>query len=88
MLYAKEQRAINELYEKMSIKPKNMTTGKQIFVEFLCDDIGDAPFTRCHLVVKIMVTSQYSTNYWRLQTSAIYPYLYTIFLFSLTDTKK
>ena len=30
MLYAKEQRAINELYEKMSIKPKNMSSGKQI----------------------------------------------------------
>ena len=34
MLYAKEQRAINELYEKMSIKPKNMTTGKQILWSF------------------------------------------------------
>ncbi|MFJ7647537.1 sodium:proton antiporter [Lysinibacillus sp. NPDC097279] len=34
MLYAKEQRAINQLYEKMSIKPKNMTTGKQILWSF------------------------------------------------------
>lgn len=34
MLYGKEQRAINELYEKMSIKPKNMTTGKQILWSF------------------------------------------------------
>ncbi|MGN4125457.1 sodium:proton antiporter [Lysinibacillus sphaericus] len=34
MLYAKEQRAINQLYEKLSIKPKNMTTGKQILWSF------------------------------------------------------
>ncbi|WP_433596173.1 sodium:proton antiporter [Lysinibacillus xylanilyticus] len=34
MLYAKEQRAINELYEKMSIKPKNMSSGKQIVWSF------------------------------------------------------
>lgn len=34
MLYAKEQRAINQLYEKMSIKPKNMTTGKQLLWSF------------------------------------------------------
>ena len=27
MLYEKEQRAINELYESISLKPKNMTTG-------------------------------------------------------------
>ena len=34
MLYAKEQRAINELYEQHSIKPKNMTTSKQILWSF------------------------------------------------------
>ncbi|MFJ7666985.1 sodium:proton antiporter [Lysinibacillus sp. NPDC097195] len=34
MLYAKEQRAINQLYERMSIKPKNMTTGKQLLWSF------------------------------------------------------
>jgi len=34
MLYAKEQSAINQLYEKMSIKPKNMTTGKQLLWSF------------------------------------------------------
>ncbi|KMY32831.1 sodium:proton antiporter [Lysinibacillus xylanilyticus] len=34
MLYAKEQRAINELYEQMSIKPKNMSSGKQIVWSF------------------------------------------------------
>lgn len=30
MLYSKEQRAINMLYEQMSIKPKNMSSGKQV----------------------------------------------------------
>lgn len=39
MIYNKEQQAINDLYERYSIKPKNMTTGKQIlwsiFVLFL-----------------------------------------------------
>lgn len=30
MLFNKEQRAINQLYEMISIKPKNMSTGKQI----------------------------------------------------------
>lgn len=39
MLFQKEQRAVNELYEMISIKPKNMSTGKQIlwssFVFFL-----------------------------------------------------
>lgn len=34
MLYTKEQRAINQLYEKHSIKPKNMTTSKQILWSF------------------------------------------------------
>lgn len=30
MLFEKEQRAINELYETISMKPKNMSTVKQI----------------------------------------------------------
>ena len=34
MLYEKEQRAINELYEMVSIKPKGMSTGKQILWSF------------------------------------------------------
>lgn len=34
MLFEKEQRAINELYEMISIKPKNMSTGKQILWSF------------------------------------------------------
>ena len=34
MLYQKEQRAINDLYESISIKPKNMSTGKQIIWSF------------------------------------------------------
>lgn len=34
MLFEKEQRAINELYEMVSIKPKGMSTGKQILWSF------------------------------------------------------
>lgn len=34
MLYQKEQRAINTLYESISLKPKNMSTGKQILWSF------------------------------------------------------
>ena len=34
MLYEKEQRAINELYETISLKPKNMSTGNQILWSF------------------------------------------------------
>lgn len=34
MLYQKEQRAINALYESISLKPKNMSTGKQILWNF------------------------------------------------------
>ena len=34
MLYQKEQRAINGLYESISFKPKNMSTGKQILWSF------------------------------------------------------
>ncbi|MEG0260595.1 MAG: sodium:proton antiporter [Lysinibacillus sp.] len=34
MLYTKEQNAINQLYERISIKPKNMSTPKQILWNF------------------------------------------------------
>ena len=34
MLYVKEQRAINELYEQHSLKPKNMSNSKQILWSF------------------------------------------------------
>ena len=34
MLYTKEQRALNQLFELHSIKPKNMTTSKQILWSF------------------------------------------------------
>ncbi|MGN7479582.1 sodium:proton antiporter [Solibacillus silvestris] len=34
MLFDKEQRAINELYEMISIKPKNMSAGKQVLWSF------------------------------------------------------
>lgn len=34
MLYSREQRAINQLYEQMSIKPKNMSAVKQVTWSF------------------------------------------------------
>lgn len=34
MLYQKEQRAMNDLYDSISIKPKNMSTSKQIVWSF------------------------------------------------------
>lgn len=34
MLYQKEQQAVNTLYESISFKPKNMSTGKQILWSF------------------------------------------------------
>lgn len=34
MLFKKEQRAVNELYESISIKPKNMSTPKQVLWAF------------------------------------------------------
>ncbi len=34
MLYEKEQRAINELYESISIKPKNLSPAKQVLWSF------------------------------------------------------
>lgn len=34
MLFQKEQRAINDLYESISIKPKNMSTPKQVLWTF------------------------------------------------------
>ncbi|RKQ14976.1 sodium:proton antiporter [Ureibacillus endophyticus] len=34
MLYKKEQKALNDLYDSISIKPKNMSTGKQILWSF------------------------------------------------------
>lgn len=43
MLYAKEQRAINELYEQMRIKPKNMSSGKQLLWSFFVIIIAMLP---------------------------------------------
>lgn len=34
MLYQKEQKALNDLYDSFSIRPKNMSTGKQILWSF------------------------------------------------------
>ena len=34
MLYEKEQRAINHLYDQFSIRPKNMTANKQVIWSF------------------------------------------------------
>ncbi len=34
MLFQKEEKAINDLYDTISIRPKNMSTGKQIIWSF------------------------------------------------------
>nr|WP_106782107.1 sodium:proton antiporter [Lysinibacillus timonensis] len=34
MLYQKEQQALNNLYDSISLRPKNMSTGKQIIWSF------------------------------------------------------
>ncbi len=34
MLYQKEQRAVNDLYDTISIRPKNMSTAKQVLWAF------------------------------------------------------
>ncbi|MFY3791638.1 sodium:proton antiporter [Ureibacillus sp. MALMAid1270] len=34
MLFQKEEKAINDLYDTISIRPKNMSTGKQILWSF------------------------------------------------------
>ncbi|RUL48269.1 MULTISPECIES: sodium:proton antiporter [Lysinibacillus] len=34
MLYKKEQRAVNDLYDTISIRPKNMSTTKQVLWSF------------------------------------------------------
>ena len=34
MLYKKEQKALNDLYDSISIRPKNMSIGKQILWSF------------------------------------------------------
>ena len=43
MLYEKEQRAINQLYELHSIKPKNMTATKQVLWSFFVMMLVIAP---------------------------------------------
>lgn len=44
MLYIKEQRAINELYEAISMKPKNMSTGNQVLWSFFVFLLVMLPF--------------------------------------------
>lgn len=34
IIYKKEQRAVNDLYDSISIRPKNMTTSKQVLWSF------------------------------------------------------
>lgn len=52
MLYEKEQRAINQLYESISIKPKNMTTSKQILWSFFVLLLVILPFFAVMLIMK------------------------------------
>lgn len=52
MLYAKEQRAINELYESISIKPKNLSPAKQVLWSFGVMLFIVVPFIIVALVLK------------------------------------
>ncbi len=52
MLYEKEQRAINELYESISIKPKNLSPAKQVLWSFGVMLFIVVPFIIVALVLK------------------------------------
>ena len=52
MLYEKEQRAINQLYESISIKPKNMTTSKQMLWSFFVLLLVILPLFAVMLIMK------------------------------------
>lgn len=52
MLYHKEQRAISDLYDSISIKPKNMSTGKQILWSFGVMFIIVIPFMIAAFILK------------------------------------
>ena len=52
MLYEKEQRAINELYESISIKPKNMSPAKQVLWSFGVMLLVMGPFIIAALLLK------------------------------------
>ena len=52
MLFKKEQRAINELYETISIKPKNMSVGKQILWSFFVMLLVALPLIAVILLIK------------------------------------
>jgi hypothetical protein len=52
MLYEKEQRAINELYESISIKPKNLSPVKQVLWSFGVMLFIVVPFIIAALVLK------------------------------------
>ncbi|WP_413364211.1 sodium:proton antiporter [Lysinibacillus sp. 3P01SB] len=52
MLYEKEQRAINELYESISIKPKNLSPAKQVLWSFGVMLFIVVPFIIAALVLK------------------------------------
>ncbi len=52
MLYEKEQRAINELYESISIKPKNMSPAKQMIWSFGVMLLVIGPFIIAALLLK------------------------------------
>ena len=55
MLYQKEQRAINDLYESISIKPKNMSTGKQIIWSFGVSIHYANPTSYCGISFKLIL---------------------------------
>lgn len=52
MLFEKEQRAINELYESISIKPKNMSSGMQLVWSFFVFLLVTVPLLIAVLILK------------------------------------
>ncbi|ATP38580.1 sodium:proton antiporter [Solibacillus sp. R5-41] len=52
MLFEKEQRAINELYEAISIKPKNMSNGMQLVWSFFVLLLVTAPLIIAVFILK------------------------------------
>lgn len=52
MLFDKEQRAINNLYDQYSIRPKNMTAGKQVLWSFFVLLLITIPLFVVILIVK------------------------------------
>ncbi|KGR75238.1 hypothetical protein [Ureibacillus manganicus] len=52
MLFQKEEKAINDLYDTISIRPKNMTSGKQIIWSFAVLALMSIPLLVAFFIMK------------------------------------